>query len=69
MRSDEQIQRRLFDPIGKVRHRQRSLGIVNRKSVFTFVMCANAGLASVCAVYTLGEKRYDLWIQRGQTSS
>ena len=53
-RSHEQIQRRLFDPIGKARDEQRLPSIVNRKSVLTFVMCGNAGLASVCAVYSLG---------------
>ena len=46
-RSHEQIQRRLFDPIGKVRDEQRLPSIVNRKSILTFVMCGNAGLVSV----------------------
>jgi len=53
-RSHEQIQRRLFDPIGKARDEQRLPSIVNRKSVLTFVMCGNAGLVSDCAVYSTG---------------
>jgi len=48
--SDEQIQRRSFDPIGKGCHRQRLLSIVNRKFVFTFLMCENATLALALAV-------------------